>query len=38
MVVLSHPPYVCTRETLALLGLRGWQESPGPQASLGPLA
>lgn len=36
-VVLSHLPYVCARETLALLGLRGWQESLGPQASLDPL-
>lgn len=26
------------RETLALLGLRGWQESPGHLADLGPLA
>lgn len=25
------------RETLALLGLRGWQESPDPLASLDPL-
>ena len=36
-VVLSRPPYVCARETLALLGLRDWQESPGPQAFLDPL-
>lgn len=26
-----------TRETLALSGLRGWQESPGLLADLGPL-
>ena len=36
-VALSYPPYVCARETLALLDLRGWRESLGPQASLGPL-
>ena len=34
----AHTHLVCARETLALLGLRGWQESLGPQASLGPLA
>lgn len=34
---LSHPPCVYVRETLALLGLRDWLESPGPPASLGPL-
>lgn len=33
----SHLPYVRARETLALLGLRGWQESLGALASLGPL-
>lgn len=36
-VALSYPPSFCARETLALLGLRGWRESLGPLASLGPL-
>lgn len=33
----SHQPYVCAREILASWGLRGWQESLGAPASLGPL-
>lgn len=32
------PTKPLTRETLALSGLRGWQESPGHLAYLGPLA
>lgn len=32
----AHTHLVCARETLALLGLRGWQESLGPQASWAP--